>query len=74
MDYIGDEEEKEGIPHSFYPQAWPENVCQAPLTDEEARPIMAAYDAEMKLRALPRTRRYLPCHYFDHVCGSNTGA
>lgn len=72
--YIGAEEEKEGIDHSFHPQRWPENVYQAPLTTEEEGPINAAYDPEEKLRRLPRTRRYLPCHYFDHICGSSTGA
>lgn len=72
--YIGDEEEKGGIYHSFHPQDWPENVYQAPLTEEEETATKAAYDSESKLRGLRRTRRYLPCHYFDHICGSSTGA
>lgn len=74
VDYIGAEEEREGIHHSFHPQKWPENVYQAPLTPEEEARINEAYDPEVKTRKLPRTRRYLPCHYFDHICGSSTGA
>ena len=74
IEYIGGEEEECGSFHSFDPQKWPENVYQVPLTEEEERPIKEAYDPEVKMRHLPRTRRYLPCHYFDHICGSSTGA
>ncbi len=74
FDYIGAEEEKDGVYHSFHPEDWPDNVSQAPLTKEEKRPVQAAYDKEIILRSHPRTRRYLPCHYFDHICGSSTGA
>ena len=74
MEYISHEEEREEVYHSFHPEKWPDNVHQAPLTEEEERPIKAAYDREIQMRNLPRTRRYLPCHYFDHICGSSTGA
>ena len=72
--YIGDAEEREGSYHSFDPQVYPENVSLAPLTPEEERAIQAVYDPELRLRNNPRIRRYLPCHYFDHICGSSTGA
>ena len=74
MEYIGDEEEEENSYHSFDPEGWPDNVYQTPLTEEEERPIKAAYDAKLKQRSLPRNRRFLPCHYFDFICGSSTGA
>lgn len=74
MDYIGTEEEKEGSYHSFDPEPWPQNVRQATLTKEEERLIDEAYDDQARLRGLLRPRRYLPCHYFDHICGSSTGA
>lgn len=73
MDYIGAMEEKAGSDHSFDPQGWPDNVEQAPLTEDEQRPIQDAYDPQTKVRSRPRTRRYLPCHYFDYICGSSTG-
>ena len=74
MDCIGLEEGKEEIDHSFDPEPWPDHVCQAPLTPEDEESIKSAWDSKEKLRRTPRTRRYLPCHYFDYVCGSSTGA
>ena len=81
MDFIGREEEKyrveekkEGCYHSFQPQDWPDNVYQTPLTKEEEDARKEVDDPKMKVRELLRTRRYLPCHYFDYICGSSTGA
>ena len=90
MDFIGLEEEKyrtgaaeekyrvkdrnEECYHSFQPQEWPENVYQAPLTKEEEEKRQEVHDPQLKVRELPRNRRYLPCHYFDYICGSSTGA
>lgn len=73
MDYIGNEEEKQDHDHSFRPEGFPENVSQAPMTEEEKQHINEAYDQGQKFRRYPRTTRYLPCHYFDHICGSSTG-
>ena len=73
MDFIGVEEEKCRHYHSFEPQDWPENVYQTPLTKEE-EDKMKEVDLHMKVRELLRPRRYLPCHYFDYICGSSTGA
>ena len=67
-------EKKEECYHSFQPQDWPENVYQAPLTKEEENTREEVHDPQMKVRELPQNRRYLPCHYFDHICGSSTGA
>ncbi len=74
FDYVGMEEENNQTDHSFTPQEWPDNVCQAPLTEEEEIPVKEAYSRRDRMRALPRTRKFLPCHYFDYVCGSSTGA
>ena len=68
------EEEKKEILHSFAPLSRPDHVCQAPLTEDEDRKIKEARSATEKLHATPRTHRYLPCHYFDYICGSSTGA
>ena len=76
MEYIGKEEEEkneEDVYHSFSPEDWPENVNHAPLTSEEQSAVDGAYLSEEQVRRMPSTRRYLPCHYFDHVCGSSTG-
>lgn len=74
MYFIGVEEEEGGCFHSFHPEECPENVFQAPLTKEEEDRMKDVYDPVVKFRELPHTRRYLPCHYFDHICGSSTGA
>ena len=80
MEFIAEEEEKiekeEGDKyfHSFSPQGWPSHVSPAPLTAEEKTRVDEAEGEEAKARALPKARRYLPCHYFDNICGSSTGA
>ena len=61
--------------HSFSPQAWPDHVSQIPPTAvEEHKRIEDANGAEAKCKAMYEARRFLPCHYFDHICGSSTGA
>ena len=70
MEHIGEIEEQGKIYHSFFPEAWPENVTQVPLTEEEATACKNAYSQEDRLRAISRSQRYLPCHYFDEICGS----
>lgn len=77
MEFIAEEEEKEDEDetfHSFSPQSWPRDVSPAPLTAEENTRVDEAEGEEDKARALPKVRRYLPCHYFDNICGSSTGA
>ena len=76
MEYVAMVEESEDSTtyHSFSPKPWPANVSQVPLTDIEKQKRKKARDDEAKTRMLPQTRRYLPCHYFDYICGSSTGA
>lgn len=77
MEYIAEEEIRGSInaaPHSFSPQPYPDDVSQVPFTDEEETAHRAAYGHEAKCLALSKLRRYLPCHYFDYICGSSTGA
>ena len=71
MEFIAEAEEKDAETwNSFCPKDWPRDVSQLPLTEDVNR----AEGEENKARALPCTRRYLPCHYFDNICGSSTGA
>ncbi|MCJ1398485.1 hypothetical protein MMC11_001685 [Xylographa trunciseda] len=74
MKHVADEERKIGNDHSFIPEEWPENVSQIPHTESEQRDHDNATTAEAKRCVIPRSRRYLPCHYFDYICGSSTGA
>lgn len=70
-------EEDDGRPpvcSSFSPKPYPENVSHVPLSEEEITKIEEARDATGRCRAKEATRRYLPCHYFDYICGSSTGA
>lgn len=80
MELIGEKEEEEeeedseNTGHSFQPESWPDNVSQIPHTREEIAQRNEAPTNEAKLRVLPKAVRYLPCHYFDYICGSSTGA
>ena len=78
MGYIATEEgrlEDEEVLHSFHPRNWPDYVSQIPSNAiDEWRNINNAGDAVGRCRAMHKTRRFLPCHYFDFICGSSTGA
>jgi hypothetical protein len=74
MEYIAEEEIPVQHEHSFSPQLYPDNVSQGPFTEKETNDLSAAADHEAKFRALSNARRFLPCHYFDYICGSSTGA
>lgn len=76
MEFVAEAEEKgdRRTYHSFHPEPWPNHVSQVPHTEEENNRIEDADNKADKARVLPRARRYLPCHYFDNVCGSSTGA
>lgn len=69
-------EEHDGrkVHHSFWPQPLPDNVSQVPMSKELRRKIDEANSPEAQQRAIPAAQRYLPCHYFDFICGSSTGA
>lgn len=79
MQYIAEEEKNfddgndEEIIHSFHPHQWPNNVSHIPMSDERRR-VERARDPDEKCRTMLEARRFLPCHYFDHICGSSTGA
>ena len=76
MEYIADEEQRyDDVSHSFHPHKWPEDVSHIPLSAAaERKRIEEADDPEERCRAMFKARRFLPCHYFDHICGSSTGA
>ena len=77
MEYIAVKEEKDNDEThcSFSPEGWPENVSQVPLTEEELNEVSnASNSSKARARATSKTRRYLPCHYFDYIGGSSTGA
>jgi len=74
-DEIDEEHELYGV-HSFYPEKWPENIDSGPLDVEEENERKSATpgDKYAKCMALKASRRYLPCHYFDYIIGTSTGA
>ena len=80
MEFVATAEEEKhdengNVLHSFHPELWPDRVLQIPSTAvKELRDIKNARHKEGKLRAMHRARRFLPCHYFDYICGSSTGA
>jgi hypothetical protein len=64
----------EGI-HSFHPQAFPDNVTQVPFNKQEQDGIAKAKShGKPECTALRDSRKFLPCHYFDYICGTSTGA
>ena len=69
LDYDG-----KAMYHSFAPQNYPENVSQVPFKEDEQEKWTDASGEDAKCCALLTTRRYLPCHYFDFIGGSSTGA
>ncbi|KAF2866966.1 acyl transferase/acyl hydrolase/lysophospholipase [Massariosphaeria phaeospora] len=57
--------------HSFLPHAYPEGATQGPLNGKE----LARKNGETDIcNFLRDSRKFLPCHYFDYICGSSTGA
>ena len=73
MECIADvEDQEEPHHHSFRPQPWQVNVSQVKSSTEEEND----YDEtdESTIGALPKSKRFLPCHYFDYIGGSSTGA
>lgn len=73
---INEEREGKNVHHSFWPQPLPDNVSQLPsdrelhIKSEKAQ----GHGSEAGWRSIPAARRYLPCHYFDYICGSSTGS
>ena len=77
---VAEEEERLGNYHSFGRGLWPrDGVSQIPYTDDEQQEIdrltnIESNTAEEGCFTMIKYRRYLPCHYFDYICGSSTGA
>ena len=71
MEAIGDEERAQAAGRnmdnlsSFSPESLPANVTHYPLdlANRKNKKHFKELDAE----------RFLPCHYFDLICGSSTG-
>lgn len=77
MELAGEEYNSPRGLHSFWPQERPSHVSHVPLNDEESHNLRDAEqtdDQRACLRALRPSRRFLPCHYFDFIIGSSTGA
>lgn len=67
--------EQQAEHHSFWPHPFPENATQGPFSsDEEQQLKLVDGDQAAKCNALKDARKFLPCHYFDYICGSSTGA
>ena len=79
MEYVAAEEqpravEEPEILHSFYPEDWPGKVSLQRSTElEECDEVTKTQDRQAALRMMSKARRFLPCHYFDIICGSSTG-
>ncbi|KAK3657560.1 hypothetical protein LTR56_002335 [Elasticomyces elasticus] len=58
--------------HSFTPQPFRQNACHV-LSTEERHQRDAALTEEDRTIALDPAKRFLPCHYFDYIGGSDTG-
>jgi hypothetical protein len=79
MVYIAREEMKQknrdDEHHSFFPSQFPSNVTQGDFSDEErARQESARGARALTWEYVRDARKFLPCHYFDYICGSSTGA
>lgn len=79
MEDIAEEEQRQAPAtqkefHSFWPQEFPDNVTQPPYdAEEKANLDFAESDGCSRHTALGHARKFLPCHYFDMICGSSTG-
>lgn len=78
MEYIGDEEERLEDPNadghstcsSFLPFDYLGNFSHIPPEEKQR----SKRDSHGSCCRILQSRRYLPCHYFDFICGSSTGA
>jgi hypothetical protein len=56
---------------SFAPLPYPEGATQGGLNETESR---LRQEGRPDVKVYRDSRKYLPCHYFDFICGSSTGA
>ena len=78
MEFVADEEETsehddQRHDHSFVPHEWPSHVSHV-WNEEERRRLDDLKAHEKEYVALDKQKRYLPCHYFDYIGGTSTGA
>lgn len=59
--------------HSFHPEKYPNHVTRK-LSKNEQRAMGEIQNGSDVFHKLTYSRRYLPCHYFDYICGSSTGS
>ena len=76
--YLSGEKEPHHVCSSFSPHAVAPNCCHAqgngatgPGSDNSNEDLELS---EIQERRRPKEQRYLPCHYFDYIGGSSTGA
>jgi hypothetical protein len=79
MQCIAKEEIRRCLPnekhHSFYPEEFPANVTQGGFDDKERQRQGNSRGSRISTSEIVNNdRKYLPCHYFDYICGSSTGA
>lgn len=69
------EDEFDGL-HSFWPEQWPSASARGPYDDDERTELnnVQGEDRAATCQAMKESRRFLPCHYFDYIFGSSTGA
>jgi hypothetical protein len=61
--------------HSFSPEKFPVDVTQRDLDDQEKGRQKAIIGARRPAHEVVHdARKYLPCHYFDYIGGSGSGA
>ncbi|MCJ1473730.1 hypothetical protein MMC13_002381 [Lambiella insularis] len=80
MKHIGEMEEEQEHYHSFSPLDWPPHGVSQLVPATQKQSSIEDFtstdnpDVKERCRNIPSARRYLPCHYFDYICGSSTGA
>lgn len=77
MQHVADVEKKNRlalVSHSFHPEPYCNTVSGDDLDEDEKSKRKAATNEDDRIKGLKPTRRYLPCHYFDYIYGSSTGA
>lgn len=62
--------------HSFHPAEYPVAFIPVNRTNSDGTPVQDddIWDKNAVISTLAPAKRYLPCHYFDFIGGSSTGA
>ncbi|CAI6335461.1 unnamed protein product [Periconia digitata] len=59
---------------SFAPHAFPEGATHEKLTKDELESENAHNGDSVPASHFRGSRKFLPCHYFDYICGTSTGS